>query len=162
VWAKPGRELPYFSYPASHNRANLMKFWERGEPAPIAFWIGHHPAVSVGAQAKLDYPESHWSAAGALVGEPVALVETELHGEQILVPADAEIVLEGSGRRSRPRHVPDARGDLRPGRGAATLQGRGRGDRARERDPLRPRRLRVVAKPGAGAPRAEFAPERCG
>jgi UbiD family decarboxylase len=101
VWAKPGREWPYYPYPASHNRANIEKFWRRGQAAPIAFWIGHHPAVSIGAQAKLGYPESHWGAAGALAGEPVRLVPSDLHGERILVPADAEIVLEG--------HVPKDR-----------------------------------------------------
>lgn len=95
VWARPGRELPYFPYPASHNRANVLKFWARGQRAPIAFWIGHHPAISIGAQAKLGYPESHWGAAGALAGEPVRLVPSELFGEKLLVPADAEIVLEG-------------------------------------------------------------------
>ncbi len=101
VWAKPGNELPFYPYPASHNRANVMKFWQRGEDAPIAFWIGHHPAVSIGAQAKLGYPESHWSTAGALAGEPVRLVPTELFGDSLLVPADAEIVLEGRVLRNR-------------------------------------------------------------
>jgi 2,5-furandicarboxylate decarboxylase 1 len=101
LWAKPGNELPFYPYPASHNRANVMKFWARGEDAPIAFWIGHHPAVSIGAQAKLDYPESHWATAGALAGEPVRLVPTELFGNSLLVPADAEIVLEGRVLRNR-------------------------------------------------------------
>ena len=101
VWAKPGSELPFYPYPASHNRANVMKFWARGEDAPVAFWIGHHPAVSIGAQAKLDYPESHWATAGALAGEPVRLVPTELFGDSLRVPADAEIVLEGRVPRNR-------------------------------------------------------------
>lgn len=101
VWAKPGTELPFYPYPASHNRANVLKFWARGEDAPIAFWIGHHPAVSIGAQAKLDYPESHWATAGALAGEPVRLTPTELFGDSLLVPADAEIVLEGRVLRDR-------------------------------------------------------------
>ncbi len=95
VWVKSRQVFGYFPYPASHNRKNIQKFWERGQAAPIAFWIGHHPAVSIGAQAKLDYPESHWATAGALAGEPVRLVATELFGDQIKVPADAEIVLEG-------------------------------------------------------------------
>jgi 2,5-furandicarboxylate decarboxylase 1 len=95
VWVKSRTTFGYFPYPASHNRQNILKFWARGEPAPVAFWIGHHPAVSIGAQAKLDYPESHWGAAGALAGEPVRLVATELFGDNLKVPADAEIVLEG-------------------------------------------------------------------
>ncbi|MBK8147995.1 MAG: UbiD family decarboxylase [Acidobacteria bacterium] len=95
VWVRSKNRFGYFPYPTSHNRKNIMKFWKRGESAPIAFWIGHHPAVSIGAQAKLDYPESHWSTAGGLIGAPVRLVPTELFGDELKVPADAEIVLEG-------------------------------------------------------------------
>lgn len=95
VWVKSKNRFGYFPYLASHNRKNILKFWERGESAPIAFWIGHHPAISIGTQAKLGYPESHWATAGGLIGEPVRLVETELFGDKLQVPADAEIVLEG-------------------------------------------------------------------
>lgn len=95
VWVKSKNRFGYFPYLASHNRKNILKFWERGESAPIAFWIGHHPAISIGTQAKLGYPESHWATAGGLIGEPVRLVSTELFGEKIKVPADAEIILEG-------------------------------------------------------------------
>ncbi len=95
VWVKSKNRFGYFPYLASHNRKNIVQFWERGESAPIAFWIGHHPAVSIGTQAKLDYPQSHWATAGGLVGEPVRLVNTELFGDKIKVPADAEIILEG-------------------------------------------------------------------
>jgi len=58
-------------------------------------WTGHHPAVSVGTQAKLRYPESHWTAAGGLLGQPIRLVPSINFGERIMVPADAEIVIEG-------------------------------------------------------------------
>ena len=95
VWVKSKNRFGYFPYLTSHNRKNILKFWERGESAPIAFWIGHHPAISIGTQAKLDYPQSHWANAGGLIGEPVRLVKTELFGDKLLVPADAEIILEG-------------------------------------------------------------------
>lgn len=95
VWVKSKNRFGYFPYLASHNRKNIFKFWERGESAPIAFWIGHHPAISIGTQAKLDYPQSHWATAGGLIGESVRLVNTELFGDKLQVPADAEIILEG-------------------------------------------------------------------
>lgn len=94
-WVKSARSMTYFPYPSSHNARNLRKFHARGEPAPIAFWIGHHPAVLLGSQAKLKYPESHWDAAGGVLGAPVRLVPSVMHGEKIRVPADAEIVIEG-------------------------------------------------------------------
>lgn len=94
-WIKDARRMSYFPYPRTHNARNMRKYWAKGEAMPIAFWIGHHPSILMGAQAKLKYPESHWSAAGGLAGEPVRLVPTVTHGEAVMVPADAEIVIEG-------------------------------------------------------------------
>jgi len=94
-WVQGPQRMTWFPYPASHNARNLRKFHARGEPAPIAFWIGHHPAVLLGTQAKLKYPESHWAAAGGVLGKPLRLVPSVLHGDKIMVPADAEIVIEG-------------------------------------------------------------------
>ena len=79
----------------SHNARNVAKWWAQGKDAPVAMWIGHHPAACIGGQVKLGYPESHWDATGGLLGEPLRLVPTETWGETLLVPADAEIVIEG-------------------------------------------------------------------
>lgn len=105
-WVHSERRMSWFPYPATHNMRNLRKFWARGEPCPVAFWIGHHPAVLLGSQAKLRYPESHWSAAGGVLGEPLRLVPSVLHGARIMVPADAEIVIEGFA----PAHVLESDG----------------------------------------------------
>ena len=43
----------------------------------------------------MDYPESHWATAGAFLGEPLRLVASHTHGDKIMVPAEAEIVVEG-------------------------------------------------------------------
>jgi len=94
-WVQGAQRMTWFPYPASHNARNLRKFHARGDTAPVAFWIGHHPAVLLGTQAKLKYPESHWAAAGGVLGAPLRLVPSILHGEKIMVPADAEIVIEG-------------------------------------------------------------------
>jgi len=94
-WIMGPREMSWMAYPASHNARNLRKFRERGEACPVAFWIGHHPAVVIGTQAKLDYPQSHWAAAGGIAGSALRLVPSVTHGERVMVPADAEIVIEG-------------------------------------------------------------------
>ena len=94
-WIMGPRRMSWMAYPASHNARNLRKFRDRGEPCPVAFWIGHHPAVVIGTQAKLAYPQSHWSAAGGVAGSPLRLVRSLTHGERVMVPADAEIVIEG-------------------------------------------------------------------
>ena len=57
-WIKGPRRMSWYPYPGTHNARNLRKWWAQGKPCPVAFWIGHHPAVSIGAQAKLAYDES--------------------------------------------------------------------------------------------------------
>lgn len=94
-WIKGPRRMSWFPYPASHNMQNLRKYWAAGQACPVVFWIGHHPAVMMGAQAKLTYPESHWSQAGAIAGAPLRLIETGVDGVTIRAPADAEILIEG-------------------------------------------------------------------
>ena len=94
-WIKGARRMSWFPYPNSHNARNMRAWHQRREPCPVAFWIGHHPAVSVAAQVKLGYPESHWPAAGGLIGEPVRLTPSLNFGGRLLVPADAEFVIEG-------------------------------------------------------------------
>lgn len=84
-------------YPApyGHNAANMKSFWQKKESAPAAVWIGHHPLALLGSLAKLNYPESHYPAMGGALSNSVGVVASETFGSDILVPAEAEIVLEG-------------------------------------------------------------------
>ena len=94
-WVRGPRLMAIYPYPTSHNWLNIKKYWDRGAACPVAVWIGHHPAVVMGTQAKIGYPKSHWAVAGAALGAPVRLVPSVCHGDLIRVPADAEIVIEG-------------------------------------------------------------------
>jgi len=95
LWVKEPRRTGYWPATASHNMQNMKKWWSRGKDMPVAVWIGHHIAGIAGAQTRLGYPESHYPAMGGVLGEPLRLVPTELFGDKLLVPADAEIVIEG-------------------------------------------------------------------
>lgn len=94
-WIKGPRLMTMFPYPGSHNARNVEKHWARGEACPVAVWIGHHPSVVIGAQVKLGHPESHWAAAGGIAGQSLRLVPSVTHGRRVMVPADAEMVIEG-------------------------------------------------------------------
>jgi 2,5-furandicarboxylate decarboxylase 1 len=65
----------------------------RGERLPIAVTIGNHPALLVAACFYLARGEDELRVAGALLGEPVALVPCVQ--APLEVPAGCEIVLEG-------------------------------------------------------------------
>ena len=65
----------------------------RGEPLQVAFAIGVHPAIALGALAIGSIDEDERAIMGALLGEPLELVKCET--SDVLVPAHAELVLEG-------------------------------------------------------------------
>ncbi|MGH7324409.1 MAG: UbiD family decarboxylase [Candidatus Rokuibacteriota bacterium] len=64
----------------------------RGEPLPVAFAIGVHPAIALGALAIGSVDEDERAIMGALLGEPLELVKCET--SDVLVPAHAELVIE--------------------------------------------------------------------
>src|SRR5947209_4042461 len=84
-------------YPStySQNRLNINKFEALGQNTPVAYWLGHHPLAYLGGQTRLPYPESHYPAIGGLLGGPLRLVASETWGDKLMVPADAEVVIEG-------------------------------------------------------------------
>jgi UbiD family decarboxylase len=65
----------------------------RGEPLPVAFAIGVHPAIALGALAIGSIDEDERAIMGALCGGPLELVRCE--SSDVLVPAHAEMVIEG-------------------------------------------------------------------
>jgi UbiD family decarboxylase len=69
--------------------------WEkRGETMPIAIALGVAPAMLVAGSCKLPPNACEYDVAGGLAGEPVQLVQCQ--DSDLLVPADAEIVIEGT------------------------------------------------------------------
>lgn len=78
----------------SHDGGTIhRRYEEKGEPTPIAIAIGHHPGFLMGAVSRIAGIGGEYDAAGAFLGEPVEVIKAE--NSEILVPARAEIVLEG-------------------------------------------------------------------
>jgi UbiD family decarboxylase len=65
----------------------------RGESLQVAFAIGVHPAIALGALAIGSIDEDERAIMGGLLREPLELVRCET--SDVLVPAHAEIVIEG-------------------------------------------------------------------
>jgi 2,5-furandicarboxylate decarboxylase 1 len=77
----------------AHGHYILKKHAKRGEPTPVAVFIGHHPAVHLGCLSFTPFESDEFTFAGAMLGEPLRVVKCETM--DLEVPADAEIVLEG-------------------------------------------------------------------
>ena len=76
---------------------HLWEFYQkaeaRGEALPVAFAVGVHPAIGLGALAIGSIDEDERAIMGGVLGEPLELVRCET--SDLLVPAHAEMVLEG-------------------------------------------------------------------
>jgi 2,5-furandicarboxylate decarboxylase 1 len=94
-WLSARDEIRVFLASFTHNARNLREYEQAGEDMPAAYWVGHHPLVLLGAQTHVGQDESHFETAGGAVGAPLRLVPSETLGENFLVPADAELVIEG-------------------------------------------------------------------
>jgi 2,5-furandicarboxylate decarboxylase 1 len=65
------------------------------EEMPVACIYGHHPAFLLAAGMQPGWDVDEYEFAGGLLGESLRLVPSETLGEDFLVPADAEVVVEG-------------------------------------------------------------------
>ena len=66
-----------------------------GQPLPVALVLGHHPAFNLGSAALAGSAQDEYYMAGALLGEPVRVVPSRSYGDELMVPADAEAIIEG-------------------------------------------------------------------
>lgn len=72
---------------AEHEREGLS--------TPVAIVLGHHPAFYLGSCALTPYGNDDYATIGAYMGGPLRVVPSATLGDDFLVPADAEIVIEG-------------------------------------------------------------------
>ena len=87
------RELRIFMAIGRHLWTLHNKFERRDQPLPIAIVIGVHPLFSLGAQALTPADEDEYGVIGGMMNEPLRLVKAKT--VPILVPADAEMIIEG-------------------------------------------------------------------
>jgi 2,5-furandicarboxylate decarboxylase 1 len=79
-----------------HTWRIFRSYEDAGEECPVATVIGHHPAYQMGACYGGPFEISEYDIIGGYMQEPLRLTPSETWGERLLVPADAEIVIEGA------------------------------------------------------------------
>ena len=73
----------------------LARYKELGRPAPVMNILAHHPAFNLGVLAATPFGNDDYATIGGFMGEPLRLAPSVTCGEDFLVPADAEIIIEG-------------------------------------------------------------------
>ena len=79
---------------AHHSSYIARRCAELGTPMEVAIFIGHHPAVAFGSLSKGSMYVNEFELVGGVLGEPLRVTQAET--VDLPVPADAEIVLEGT------------------------------------------------------------------
>jgi 2,5-furandicarboxylate decarboxylase 1 len=95
-------ELGYFVNPSHHGNYVRIRYEELNKPMPVAIAVGHHPAMLLAAAGQTARIGGEFEVMGGLMGEPTRLVPAVT--QDILVPADAEVIIEGY---IKPKHTRD-------------------------------------------------------
>lgn len=83
----------FYISPGKHGRMHRDKYFERGEPCPVAMVIGGDPLLLIASTLEIPYGVNEYEWAGMLRGRPYKVFKGKYTG--LPLPAEAEIVLEG-------------------------------------------------------------------
>ncbi len=78
-----------------HNWQIAHKHERKGEPTPCVLVVSHHPAFYLGVLNVSPFGRDDYGVVGSLMDEPLRLTPSETLGERFMVPADAELIVEG-------------------------------------------------------------------
>ena len=79
-----------------HHLADVISEYEAvDEPTPAIVILGHHPAFYMGSCGVTAYGNDDYKTIGGFLNEPLRLVSSASLGDDFLIPADAEIIVEG-------------------------------------------------------------------
>jgi UbiD family decarboxylase len=80
----------------SKDMGRMTKSWERrGEPFPVINILGAHPGFWLGTLNNTPYGDNEYATIGGFIQEPLRLAPSVTWGKDFLVPADAEMIIEG-------------------------------------------------------------------
>lgn len=84
-------------YHSQHHQWIIFRDYEENNlECPVATVLGHHPAFYMGACYTGPFEVSEYDVIGGYLREPLRVTPSETWGDDLLIPADAEIVIEGA------------------------------------------------------------------
>lgn len=84
-------------YHSQHHQWIIFRDYEDNKlECPVATVLGHHPAFYMGACYTGPFEVSEYDIIGAYLNQPLRVTPSATWGENLLIPADAEIVIEGA------------------------------------------------------------------
>jgi 2,5-furandicarboxylate decarboxylase 1 len=89
------RRMSFSAHAHHHLEAMTTEYEKQNRRAPVIVVLGHHPAFFLSCCAMTPFGNNDYMTAGAFLREPLRLTPSETWGEDFLVPADADVIIEG-------------------------------------------------------------------
>ncbi|MGH7775364.1 MAG: UbiD family decarboxylase domain-containing protein [Candidatus Binatia bacterium] len=89
------RRMSFSAHAHHHLEAMTTEYEKKNKRAPVIVILGHHPAFFLSTCCMTPYGNNDYLTAAAFLQEPLRLTPSETWGEDFLVPADAEVIIEG-------------------------------------------------------------------
>jgi 2,5-furandicarboxylate decarboxylase 1 len=89
------RRMSFSAHKHHHLEAMTCEYEAQNQRAPVIVILGHHPAFYLSTCCMTPYGNDDYLTASAFLREPLRLTPSTTWGEKFLVPADAEVIIEG-------------------------------------------------------------------
>jgi UbiD family decarboxylase len=89
------RRTSFSAHVHHHLETMVTEYEKKDKRAPVIIVLGHHPAFYLSSCSMTPYGNNDYLTASAFLQEPLRLTPSETWKDEFLVPADAEIVIEG-------------------------------------------------------------------
>jgi UbiD family decarboxylase len=93
VMLHDAHRLGYYISPGKHGRIQRQKYFDRGQPCPVAMVFGSDPLLFLASCTEVPYGVSEYDWVGGVSGQAIDVIRGPVTG--LPIPADAEIVIEG-------------------------------------------------------------------
>jgi len=78
-----------------HNWEIARRNEARNRSTPVVILVGHHPSFCLAALNVASFYDNDYEVIGSIMGAPLLVTPSETWGDEFMVPADADILIEG-------------------------------------------------------------------
>ena len=87
------KQVGFYSSPGKDATLDKQRWWDRGEPAPVAAVYGLDPLLFLASSTSFPKDVSEYEFAGGINGSPIEIFKSDVTG--LPLPAHAELIIEG-------------------------------------------------------------------
>jgi len=93
-WTKGPHKMSVSAHGHHHQARLCAEYTKQNKRAPVVVVLGHHPAFYLSSCCLMPFGNNDYLTASSFLKEPIRLAPSVTWGEDFMVPADAEIIVE--------------------------------------------------------------------